>query len=269
MTKHKLILALLITSALAANGCSEFEIQNDAPIAQAQVLVNGMVANLEEPLPYAGMPLAITLDGSMSSDKDGDIASFLWLQTDVSNAERYAGNGLVDSGALPMYAGDPMPVAQPQLSLGEGSYQFTLWVTDDDKMTSTPATVAFTIETPTSYMPDPTCAMNYVSMVEGCSDCVCTPTAMMGCLDNYTACYANADPMFVTLCKAVVDCALAVPCSGQACYTGGCMAEIDAAAAYMGGTLASCQGDAAANPCAAASQLGACTSTGTCMAACN
>ncbi len=51
-------------------------------------------------------------------------------------------------------------------------------------------------------------------------------------------------------------------CAGAACYTAAlCMAEIDAAATYMGGALASC-GDRSmddTNPCAAASSIAACS----------
>jgi len=49
---------------------------------------------------------------------------------------------------LPPYMGDPQPIATPQLALAAGSYQYSVWVTDDDNMTSEPATLAFTIGAP-------------------------------------------------------------------------------------------------------------------------
>lgn len=256
-----------LLALLSLGGCSEFEVENKPPVAKVQLLMNGAPVNIEEPIPFMGTELALTLDGTMSSDEDGDIVKHLWLNTGVPASERY------DAGVMNinMYTGDPMPVAAPPLMLGEGSYQFSLWVTDDEDMISEPATLEFTIKTPTNYMPDATCAAMYMSAIPECVDCVCTPTAMMGCLDNFAACYQNPDPMFVTLCTAVVSCALEKGCTSTACYTPAlCGPEIDAAATYMGGTLADCSmGDAATNPCAASAQLGACTSMGTCMAACN
>jgi len=268
MTTHKII-ALLILTALATvgAGCSEFEIKNNPPIARAQVLVNGIPANLDEPIAFSGQPLAITLDGTLSEDEDGRVVSYLWLK-DVSNAERY---GLGDAGMLPPFASDPVPGQTSQLSLGEGTYRYSLWVTDNEKLTSDPATVSFTIETPTTYMPDAMCVEGYTSTNPRCEECVCTPSAMMGCLESYQVCFQNQDAMFLTLCSAVVSCALRVGCTGQGCYTAAfCMAEIDAAATYMGGTLADCAApDAASSPCAAATQLGTCSSAGACMVACS
>jgi hypothetical protein len=253
-------LALLSTAA-----CSRFVIENEPPVAEIQVIVNGAVFDTKDPIPFAGTPVAITLDSSRSNDDDGSIVKYLWLQTDVPPNVRY------DAGVMNLnsFTGDPMPVASPQVMLGEGTYQYSLWVTDNEGVVSEPATVEFTVKTPTNYMPDPACKMNYMSDIPECVDCVCTPTAMMGCLDNYNACYLNADPMFVTLCTAVVSCAREKGCTGQACYTAGCGPQIDAAAGYMGGELADCQGDPALNPCAASAQLGACTSMGACMTACN
>lgn len=266
MTMHKNINTLLLCSVIVLAGCSEFEIKNKPPVARAQVLVNGMPYDTSAPIDFAGSPIAITLDATMSSDPDGDITQYLWLDTTVSNAVRY---GFADAGT-PAFAGDPPPVQSPQLMLGEGEYQYSVWVTDNEKMTSEPATLSFTIVTPTMYMPDAACVTGYASAEPRCGECVCTPAAMTGCLETYQVCFENADPMFATLCSAVVACAQAKGCSGSACYMGGCMAEIDAASTYMGGTLADCAAaDPGANPCAAASQLGACSSTGTCMVACN
>jgi hypothetical protein len=196
------------------------------------------------------------------------IVKYLWQQGDVPPHVRHAGNGMVDSGTLPPFTGDPIPGPMAQLSLGEGTYQYSLWVTDDEGSISEPTTVEFTVKTPTNYMPDAACEMQYVRDNAECVDCVCTPTAMMGCLDNYAACYSNPDPTFVMLCKAIVDCGLTKGCSGAACYTPAlCQAEIMAGASYMGGV--DCMGDPAVNPCAAASALSTCSTMGACMTACN
>jgi hypothetical protein len=252
-------LALLSTAA-----CSRFVIENEPPVAEVQVIVNGAVVDTKDPIPLGGSPVVVTLDGSGSSDDDGSIVKYLWLQTDVPANVRY------DAGVMNLatFTGDPMPVPMPQLSLGEGTYQYSLWVTDNEGVVSEPATVEFTIKTPVNYMPDAACAAMYMSAIPECVDCVCTPTASMGCLDAYTACYQNADPMFVTLCKAIVDCAREKGCTGMACFTPAlCQAEITAGVTYMGGT--NCDGLPAENPCAASKALGECTSMGTCMSACN
>lgn len=271
MNRTTLGKTLMMIAPLALAGCSEFDIENQPPVAAVQLLVNGAPFDTKDPVPFMGGPAAVTLDGSGSSDEDGTIVKYLWLQTDVPNDVRY---GLGDAGALGPFMGDPPPVASPQLSLGEGTYQYSVWVTDDEDAISEPATIEFTVKTPSNYMPDAACKAAYMSDIPECVDCVCTPTAMMGCLDNYTACYVNADPTFVMLCTAIIDCSRMVGCAGSACYTAGCGTQIDAAAMYMGGTLASCA-DASlvtTNPCSAASQLGQCAGSmgaGNCLNACN
>jgi hypothetical protein len=253
-----------LLALLSINACSEFDVENLPPVAKVQLMMNGAPVNTEEPIPYMGTPLAFTLDGTLSSDHDGTIVKYTWLRTDVPANVRYDA-GVTNLGS---FTGDPMPVEAPQVTLSEGSYQFSLWVTDDGNMISDPATLEFIIETPTTYMPDPVCAMTYMSAIPECVDCVCTPTAMMGCLDNFAACYQNPDAMFVTLCKAIVDCARTKGCVGDACFTPAlCQAEITAGVTYMGGT--DCMGPVATNPCTAARELGLCTSMGTCVAACN
>jgi hypothetical protein len=252
-----------LLALLSLNACSEFDVKNLPPVATVRVMMNGAPVNIEEPIPYMGTPLALTLDGTLSTDEDGNVAKYTWYRTDLPPNVRY------DAGVMDIPTeGDLMPVAAPQVMLGEGSYQYSLWVTDDEDMISEPATVEFTIKTPTNYMPDATCAAMYMSAIPECVDCVCTPTASMGCLDNFAACYQNPDPMFVTLCKAIVDCAREKGCVGAGCFMPAlCQAEITAGVTYMGGT--DCMGDPAVNPCAAASAIGTCTSMGTCMAACN
>jgi hypothetical protein len=274
-------LSITFIAALLAVGCSEFEIKNKTPVASAQVLVNGMpVEDLSEPIPYAGTPLTITLDGNASKDDDGSIIKYLWLRTGISPQERYADAGVpIPQGMLvapPAYAGDPMPIAAPQVPLEEGEHQYSLWVTDNENEVGGPATLTFSIETPSVYMPDMACLAGYTN-TPGCEECVCTPAAMTGCLETYKTCFENADEMFKMLCTAVVNCGLTNGCTGTACYTGPCMAEITAAAAYMGGDvlMGSCGGTTmpATNPCQAASQLSACSNTiegvaGICANAC-
>ncbi len=67
--------------------------------------------------------IAVTLDGSGSSDTDGTIATYNWTGTP-----------------------DPANTVSPTVNLAAGSYTFTLIVTDNAGATSAPDTVAITVD---------------------------------------------------------------------------------------------------------------------------
>lgn len=256
--------SLLVAIAFAAIACTDIGSENEPPEAVAVALVAGMPAM--SPLAFMGTPLMVTLDGTASTDPDGRIVSYTWLQTDVSPGVRYSFP--TDAGTPAAFTGDPPPGPVTQVLFnGPATAQYSLWVTDDDGADSEPAVVDLEVATP--FMPDAACLAAYPNPNATCADCVCTPNAMMGCFDEYAGCFMNADPTFATLCTAVIQCGLTAGCKGSACYTGGCMAEIDAAATHMGGTLADCSaGDPAVSPCRAANVLGACTNMTSCATAC-
>jgi hypothetical protein len=158
----------------------------------------------------------------------------------------------------PAFTEDPAAGVSSQATLTEkGKYKFSLWVKDDSGTLSKPATVTVKLG---GFSPDMACMPLYTTPKADCRDCTCTPDAMGGCLDEAKACLANPDPMFKMLCTAVVNCAVMKNCTGAACYTGGCMAEITNAAMYMGGAFpAGCDmGMAATNPCGASAALSTC-----------
>ncbi len=66
--------------------------------------------------------IAVTLNGSGSTDSDGSIASYTWTGSP-----------------------NPADVVSPTVNLTEGSYTFTLVVTDDDGATSAADTVTITV----------------------------------------------------------------------------------------------------------------------------
>jgi hypothetical protein len=80
---------------------------------------------------------------------------------------------------------------------------------------------------------------------------------MGGCADAVANCADNADADFAMLCGAVLDCSNENMCSGAACYTGGCMAEIDeASGGDPAGNCDATMPDSSA--CAAAGAITAC-----------
>jgi hypothetical protein len=255
MNIHRnLLCAVLVVAGLA---CKDTETANAPPKAVVEVLLDGEVVNTAMPIPYDGDPVELVLSGSKSEDTDGTIAKYEWLRTDVPAAVR---NGTADGGVP--FDGDPDARERATVVLDQGSYRFTLFVTDDGGAIGTPASVAFSIEIPSLFDPDAACVAAYEGPNDDCEQCVCSAAEMNGCLDLWDNCMNNADAMFSSLCKAVYDCGIANACLGTACYAPDkCSTQIDAAAAYMGGTLASCS-DAATppegNPCRAVSTLSGC-----------
>lgn len=147
-----------------AIGCSSdplIDSPNEAPIADAKVIVNGMAMEQARDgsiaaltFPFTGAPVMVTLDGTGSRDPDGEIVSYRWL----------SGTRIPDAGAprpwtpdagvpapfwrVPAAGGErpwPAPVAAPSVELGEGAWAFTLWVADDDGAWSSSDTIRFTI----------------------------------------------------------------------------------------------------------------------------
>ena len=88
---------------------------NQTPIANA-----GAGQNLT--IPYGQTSVKATLDGSASNDPDGTISSYSW-------------------------SGTPKPenVVKPTITLGEGTYTFSLTVTDNSGATSSSASVMVTV----------------------------------------------------------------------------------------------------------------------------
>jgi hypothetical protein len=247
---------------LLVGACSEFEVENKMPVASAVALVGGTPVMAGTPIPYMGAPVAVTLSSANSKDPDGSIARTIWVRTDVSPNERYAGNGMVDAGAFGAYASDPPAGPNPVVMLGLGKHRFSVWVVDNKGLTSAPASVNLEVKVASNYMPDAACMAAYPNPNTACAECVCSPMANMGCLELYKTCYENADAMFSTLCDGITSCAIAGKCVGSACFAPAplCQTQIMEAATYMGAMFpASCSGEAATNPCAAASKLGACT----------
>ena len=272
----------IVAIAAQLAGCLAIDKDNIPPVAVAFARVGSDPVGAS-PIPFTGDPVTVTLDGSKSSDKDGKIVKYKWLRTDISAAQRNAaaegaagmagGTGGAAAPMAPAFDGDPPASASPTITLTEkGKYRFTLWVQDDKDTYSAPASVKIEVG---GFMPDAMCVAAYMQPKVDCQMCGCTPNALGGCLDEVNNCLNNADPMFASLCSAVVNCAIEKKCAGTACYTNpapnNCMAEIDAAAAFTaGGTAATACPAAMAmeNPCGASGALSACLAAPTCAAVC-
>ena len=248
------LLALLATAGFA---CKDIKTANLPPKAVIEAKIDGKVIDPKVSIDYAGEPIEVVLSAAMSSDEDGTIEAYKWRRTDVP-----AGG---DAGAT-AGIGDPKAGEKTTVTLEEGTYRFTLYITDNDGALGAPASVSLTVETPVLFEGDPECLTTYEGANEDCTACVCAEQGELGgCYDLYDNCFNNADTMFSDLCVGVLNCGVDHACLGAACYAADkCMVEIDAASQYMGGTIASCN-DATLmpedNPCRAITVFSNCINT--------
>jgi len=183
-------------------GCNESRLvpkhANILPIADARIIgsggkpidltVDGGADMLK--IELTGNEVEVTLDGSGSKDDDGSIVAYRWLSgTEVpadggignlSHDEKLAdgGNKFVNSGGRLVPEGEkpdwPADVKKPKVTLSEGIWSFTLWVTDDKGAISKPDTIKITVGSAV----DPAvaeCAANVLASVpEACRICICS-----------------------------------------------------------------------------------------------
>jgi hypothetical protein len=85
--------------------------------------------------PFDGEAVEVKLDGTASIDVDGKIVRYRWLGTSVVD-------GGVGRTAPEGEKSDwPDDVKQPVVMLGEGSWSFSLWVTDGEGAISNPSEI--------------------------------------------------------------------------------------------------------------------------------
>lgn len=114
--------------------------------------------------------VTVVLDGSGSTDSDGEVVSWRWFSATAGP----------DGGvALPegVESNWPEDVQSPQVELTEGVWTFSLWVVDERGAVSEPDTVEIRVGSPDP-LADPrvaACAMEVVdSVADPCKACVCS-----------------------------------------------------------------------------------------------
>jgi hypothetical protein len=175
---------------LAAAGCRDAPLavnvdSNMPPVAHAGDM---------QVVPYEGSPVKVTLDGSSSTDADGTVASYRWFSGDPA-----------PDGGKGRGEPDPEDVQKPEVTLGSGTWTFTLYVYDDQGGISEPSNV--TIKVGSDVAPEVTeCSNNALQTISAdCRLCVCglSDTCRMAiagcnqaCWDFYT-CVQNMCGEFV------------------------------------------------------------------------
>jgi hypothetical protein len=192
---------LFVALCVLASGCRQTYVDvgnNRIPVAVARAIdpsgeaVDSTVNDGFGPIyPFDGNPVEVKLDGTASSDTDGKIVAYRWL-----------GTGLVDGGVGrdepdDEDAGWPDDAKQPTVTLGEGTWSFSLWVTDDRGAISNPSEVELIVGEPPEIDAGPPKVM--------CMDKVCDPKVTLpgaaapslGCcdMDSGGACGAVVDTM--------------------------------------------------------------------------
>jgi len=259
MTIMKKVTCLAVATAMMGlASCTDIVNQNEPPKAKVEIMFNGTVYASGQGIESAdGSDLPITLDGSKSSDDDGELAEFLWIATDTTAGDRMAGTNadLGNSSSI-------------NVTLGIGTHRITLWVKDNEGGISEPASVTIVITSAAA------CLAVYSNPEPGCAECLCKVNdeamGVGGCRDEIMACMANPDPTFASLCTDIVNCAVATGCSSLGCYDDAtCKVELEAATADYGGFPAGCQVDPGEAPCPTATAIATCRDMSSeCMAIC-
>lgn len=237
-----------VLAAIAGSGCRETPLvpdSNQTPIADAQFInavgmsVDEVVGKGMDPnaliIPFNGQPVAVTLNGSASKD-DGKITKYQWLSGDKGMATG------------PKRGMDPMDIAQPVVTLGQGTFTFVLWVTDDQGVVSQPNSVMLTVGAidPANDPAVLECASNVLDMVtDPCKMCICTQNADCRAKVVETACDENCWGLISCIATNCPNFAAMAAMMDYSCFTAaGCTA-------FIAGQTAATAAGPCITPCAA------------------
>ncbi len=215
----------------------EINSTNQAPIADARILRDGQSVNGQGDggaaalmFPFTGTPVAVTLDGSHSSDPDGTIASYRWLSGTLApeGGVELPGEGgvlhrWVPAGAAPNWPGDSV---SPQVELGEGIWSFSLWVVDNEGAISAPSTITITIGMVTNPVVQQ-CADAVVDTESAsCRQCVCMQGDMCRAAVVATACNQTCWDLVNCVAAHCPDFAAMAAKMDYSCLTANCSAYV-------------------------------------------
>src|SRR4029077_8687144 len=85
--------SILMLAAVTSTGCLALKVDDKPPTAVAQIMVAGMPVKSGAVIPFMDTPVTVQLDGTQSTDPDGTIVSYKWMQTDVPAAVRFPDGG--------------------------------------------------------------------------------------------------------------------------------------------------------------------------------
>lgn len=215
-TEHRALLSLFVLlTAGASAGCRDTPLavnvraNNKTPIADA---------GEAQMFAFTGSPVLVTLDGSLSTDSDGTVAAYRWL------------SGLdVDGGVVGRGGVDPDDVMSPTLMLGAGTWEFTLFVIDNEGEVSAPDTV--TIQVGSALPPKVVACMRDAAstIADGCKQCVCGIDDM--CRMLFTECDEACWTFYTCVENNCSDITSQVPIDMEAART----CTVDNCSDYFGG----------------------------------
>lgn len=166
LTSFCIVLASSVASSCRDTPLAEnVDANNKAPIADA---------GQDQEFAFTGSDVSVTLDASLSADEDGTIVTYRWLSGDVEDG----GTARVDI--------DPADEVSPTLTLGAGTWHFTLFVIDEDDGVSQPDTVTIQVGDgiPREVLE---CMMSSAPVIaDDCKSCVCDTDDM--CRDLFLVC---------------------------------------------------------------------------------
>ncbi|MFI5306461.1 MAG: hypothetical protein ACHQ53_03850 [Polyangiales bacterium] len=243
-------LSLLLAGTTACRESRLVMTPNSTPTAVARVIGPDGTSAKSAQFDYNGSDVAVTLDGSQSSDKDGAVVIYRWLSgtplpldggvgaltytetlPDGGTKVDHGGGRLVPQGQGPDWPDDK---AKPTVMLGVGVWTFDLWVIDDKGGISDPSTVTVTIGKPDP-LSDPKvkmCADNVLPVVSAsCRTCICNidDTCRMNVqMDKCDATCWGLIQCIGTMCPNFATMAMAMP-PDYSCLTTNCNAFLGGA----------------------------------------
>ncbi|HMJ10628.1 MAG TPA: PKD domain-containing protein [Polyangiaceae bacterium] len=173
---------------------------NEPPVAVARVVLargpadETTFAEKQDALAFdfSGAPIDVQLDGTASSDEDGEIEKYEWQSAGLVDDD---GTPLPDDTKVPSHLPErneqawSADVPVPTVRIAEpGVYTFNLWVTDDMGATGEPDRVTFRVGTSNDETATQCKSSVAASVPAECSQCLCGASDMCQQVIAETSC---------------------------------------------------------------------------------